>query len=196
MEADNPNATVWNILVSHEKLSDQVPTHRQDRLEKRADLVLVHKEAEAIKLESQKAAASPIPFHPGAVKYFTERASRSTDRCGPRKEPRPEAGRGFFLPHRPRANAVLLAFSRYGGALPMTLDRMDGGRAGRRCRGAEEGESTSRRKRRDQPAAGPLAVRHGRRRGDARVHLYTGLCDRAGAVLRRARRLRACSSAT
>jgi TRAP-type uncharacterized transport system substrate-binding protein len=40
--------------------------------EKRADLIAVHKEAEAIKLESQKAAASPIPFLPGALKYFSE----------------------------------------------------------------------------------------------------------------------------
>jgi TRAP-type uncharacterized transport system substrate-binding protein len=41
--------------------------------DKRDDLIAVHKEAENIKLESQKAAASPIPFHPGAIKYFAER---------------------------------------------------------------------------------------------------------------------------
>ena len=41
--------------------------------EKRDDLIAVHKEAEQFKLENQKAAASPVPFHPGAVKYFTER---------------------------------------------------------------------------------------------------------------------------
>jgi TRAP-type uncharacterized transport system substrate-binding protein len=33
----------------------------------------VHKEAENFKLESQKASASPIPFHPGAAKYFAEK---------------------------------------------------------------------------------------------------------------------------
>jgi hypothetical protein len=33
----------------------------------------VHKEAANFKLENQKAAASPIPFHPGAVKYFSEK---------------------------------------------------------------------------------------------------------------------------
>jgi len=43
----------------------------------KADLVAVHKESENFLLENQKAAASPIPFHPGAVKYFTERASSS-----------------------------------------------------------------------------------------------------------------------
>ena len=40
--------------------------------EKRADLINVHKEAVNFKLENQKASASPIPFHPGAVKYFAE----------------------------------------------------------------------------------------------------------------------------
>ena len=37
------------------------------------ELVAVHKEADNFKLELQKQAASPIPFHPGAVKYFNEK---------------------------------------------------------------------------------------------------------------------------
>ena len=37
------------------------------------ELVRVHKEAENIKLENQKSEASPIPWHPGAVKYFAEK---------------------------------------------------------------------------------------------------------------------------
>ena len=41
--------------------------------EKKADLVAVHKEAENFKLENQKPAASPVPFHPGAAKYFAEK---------------------------------------------------------------------------------------------------------------------------
>jgi TRAP-type uncharacterized transport system substrate-binding protein len=41
--------------------------------EKRAELIAVHKEAENFKLENQKQAATPIPFHPGAVRYFKER---------------------------------------------------------------------------------------------------------------------------
>ena len=36
-------------------------------------LVAVHKEAVNIKLENQKNAATPIPFHPGAIKYFAEK---------------------------------------------------------------------------------------------------------------------------
>jgi TRAP-type uncharacterized transport system substrate-binding protein len=36
-------------------------------------LIAVHKEATNIKLENQKTIATPIPFHPGAVKYFAEK---------------------------------------------------------------------------------------------------------------------------
>ena len=41
--------------------------------DRKDDIVAVHKEALNFKLESQKASASPIPFHPGAVKYFAEK---------------------------------------------------------------------------------------------------------------------------
>ena len=41
--------------------------------DKRDDLIAVHKEAANFKLENQKTSASPIPFHPGAVKYFAEK---------------------------------------------------------------------------------------------------------------------------
>jgi len=74
MDTDNRQATVWNILVSHEKLSNQTAYNIVKTIfDKRDDLIAVHKEAENFKLENQKAAASPIPFHPGAAKYFAER---------------------------------------------------------------------------------------------------------------------------
>jgi TRAP-type uncharacterized transport system substrate-binding protein len=41
--------------------------------DKREEVVAVHKEAANIKLENQKTAATPIPFHPGALKYFAEK---------------------------------------------------------------------------------------------------------------------------
>jgi TRAP-type uncharacterized transport system substrate-binding protein len=40
--------------------------------EKKPELVAVHKEAENIDLKNQ-AVGSPIPFHPGAKKYFEEK---------------------------------------------------------------------------------------------------------------------------
>ncbi len=77
MDADNRQATVWNILVSHQNLSDQTAYNIVKTIfDKREDMIAVHKEAENFRLENQKAAASPIPFHPGAVKYFAERGVR------------------------------------------------------------------------------------------------------------------------
>ena len=74
MDTDNRQATVWNILVSHENLSNQTAYNIVKTIfDKRDDMIAVHKEAENFRLENQKAAASPIPFHPGAVKYFAER---------------------------------------------------------------------------------------------------------------------------
>ncbi|MBX9811790.1 MAG: TAXI family TRAP transporter solute-binding subunit [Burkholderiales bacterium] len=74
MTADNHQATVWNILVTNEKMSDQVAYNIVKTIfEKRDELIQVHKEAANFKLENQKAAASPVPYHPGAVKYFAEK---------------------------------------------------------------------------------------------------------------------------
>ena len=74
MTADNKQATVMNILVANASLSDQVVYNIvKTFFDKREDLVLAHKEAENIKLENQKTAASPIPWHPGALKYFKEK---------------------------------------------------------------------------------------------------------------------------
>jgi TRAP transporter TAXI family solute receptor len=74
MDADNKIATVWNILVSSDKLSDQMAYNVVKAVfDHQPELINVHKEAQNFKLENQKYAASPIPFHPGAIKYFTER---------------------------------------------------------------------------------------------------------------------------
>ena len=74
MDVDNKQATVWNILVAGESMSDKTAYDIVKTIfDKRDDLIAVHKEAENFKLESQKAAASPVPFHPGAVKYFAEK---------------------------------------------------------------------------------------------------------------------------
>ena len=41
--------------------------------EHQKELIAVHKEAENFKLENQKASASPLPWHPGALKYYKEK---------------------------------------------------------------------------------------------------------------------------
>jgi len=73
MTADNKQATVMNILVSNANLSDQAAYNIvKTMFDKRAALIAVHREAASINLDNQKAAASPIPWHPGALKYFAE----------------------------------------------------------------------------------------------------------------------------
>ena len=74
MDKDNKQATVMNILVASEKMSDQTAYNIVKTIfESRDDLIAVHKDTAEFKLENQKTTATPIPFHPGAIKYFTER---------------------------------------------------------------------------------------------------------------------------
>ena len=74
MEADNRQATVMNILVAHQSMDDKTAyAIVKTMFDHRDDLILVHKEAENIKMENQKSSASSIPWHPGAIKYFAEK---------------------------------------------------------------------------------------------------------------------------
>jgi len=74
MDADNHQATVMNILVAHESMDDKTAYNIVKTIfDRKDDIVAVHKEAINFKLESQKASATPIPFHPGALKYFAEK---------------------------------------------------------------------------------------------------------------------------
>ena len=74
MDKDNHIATVNNLLVANENMD---PKTAYDIIkavfDHKDDLVRTHKEAENIKLENQHKEASPIPWHPGAVKYFAEK---------------------------------------------------------------------------------------------------------------------------
>ena len=74
MDADNKQATVMNILVAHENMDETTAYNIVKTIfDKRDDLIAVHKEAANFKLENQKASATPVPFHPGALKYFAEK---------------------------------------------------------------------------------------------------------------------------
>jgi TRAP transporter TAXI family solute receptor len=73
---DKPNqiVDVWNILVTGDRMTDDAAyTIVKTLVEKKAELVAVHKEAESFSLENQVQERSPIPFHPGALKYFKEK---------------------------------------------------------------------------------------------------------------------------
>jgi uncharacterized protein len=72
-DKDNKNTVVWNILVANANMPDEMAYKVvQTMIEKKADLVAVHQEAKSFSLENQIKSNSSVPWHPGAVKYFTE----------------------------------------------------------------------------------------------------------------------------
>ena len=74
MDVPNKATTVWNILFTNDKMSDDMAYKiTQLFFERQADLIAVHKEAANIKPENQKVAMAGAPFHPGALKYFAEK---------------------------------------------------------------------------------------------------------------------------
>jgi TRAP transporter TAXI family solute receptor len=65
---------VWAVLLTDDKLSDKIAYDTVKTLfEKKPDLVLVARDAEYMTFENQFAGNTPIPFHPGALKYFAEK---------------------------------------------------------------------------------------------------------------------------
>jgi TRAP transporter TAXI family solute receptor len=73
-DVDVPIAVVWNVLVCHEKMKgDTAYDIVKTLFEHKPQLVTVHREARHLSLDYQAGGASPIPFHPGAVRYFTEK---------------------------------------------------------------------------------------------------------------------------
>jgi TRAP transporter TAXI family solute receptor len=73
-EKDNKISVVQNILVANASMPDKVAYEIvKTFIEKRDELVAVHGEAKSIELANQNPKNSPIPWHPGATKYFTEK---------------------------------------------------------------------------------------------------------------------------
>jgi TRAP transporter TAXI family solute receptor len=68
------NVDVWNLLVVPESADEKLVYDIVKTLfEKKSELVRVHKDAAFLELANQASGASPIPFHPGAVRYFKEK---------------------------------------------------------------------------------------------------------------------------
>jgi TRAP transporter TAXI family solute receptor len=73
-DKDAQVSAVWNVLVVHEKMDENLAYQVAKTIfEKKADLVATHKEAQNIVLETQLNGGSPIPFHPGVLKYLAEK---------------------------------------------------------------------------------------------------------------------------
>lgn len=73
-DRDNSIASVWNVLVTSDRMSEQVAYNIVRTIfDKKPELVAVHREAMNFDFKYQTNNASPVPFHPGAIRYFAER---------------------------------------------------------------------------------------------------------------------------
>ena len=73
LPADLPTVGVANLMISHRDFDAELAYQITKLLfEKRPELALVHKEAANITTIGA-AGRSPLPFHPGAIRYFKER---------------------------------------------------------------------------------------------------------------------------
>ena len=71
---ETTNVDVWNLVVVPEKADENLVYQITKMMfEKKDELVKVHKDAAFLDLANQLTGASPIPFHPGAVRYFKEK---------------------------------------------------------------------------------------------------------------------------
>jgi TRAP transporter TAXI family solute receptor len=71
---ESTNVDVWNLLVVPESADEKLIYEITKTLfEKKDDLVKVHKDAAFLDMANQMTGASPIPFHPGALRYFREK---------------------------------------------------------------------------------------------------------------------------
>lgn len=67
-------AVVWNLLVCHENMKENLVYDILKTLfDHKPELVASHSDAKYLSLEPQAGGGSPIPFHPGAIRYFTEK---------------------------------------------------------------------------------------------------------------------------
>ena len=74
---DVPIAVVWNLLVCHENMKGDIAYDIVKTIfDRKPELIAVHGEAKHILLEPQEVGGSPIPFHPGAIRYFSEKGLR------------------------------------------------------------------------------------------------------------------------
>jgi TRAP transporter TAXI family solute receptor len=76
-DKDNAIAVVWNILVTGDRISDEMAYNIVKTIfDHKPELVAVHREATSFSVENQAPENSPVPFHPGAAKYFKEKGAR------------------------------------------------------------------------------------------------------------------------
>jgi hypothetical protein len=72
-DVDVEIAVVWNLLICNEKMKGDVAYDIVKTLfDRKPELVASHRDARYLSLEPQ-VGGSPIPLHPGVIRYFTEK---------------------------------------------------------------------------------------------------------------------------
>lgn len=73
-DRDNATANVWGVLYVNESMSEKTAYDVVKTLfDRQSDLVLAHRESANMTLENQSIGASPVPWHPGAIRFFREK---------------------------------------------------------------------------------------------------------------------------
>jgi TRAP transporter TAXI family solute receptor len=76
IDEETPVAGATNLLIVNEKMDESLAYQiTKLMLEHTADLVAVHKAASEISLKNA-VVGSPIPYHPGALRYFKEKGAK------------------------------------------------------------------------------------------------------------------------
>ncbi len=77
MDADNKIASVANVLLVNANMpDDQAYKIVKAVFDHQKELVAVHKEYASVTIPNQKQVSTPIPFHPGAVKFIREKGGK------------------------------------------------------------------------------------------------------------------------
>jgi hypothetical protein len=72
-DVDVEMAVVWNLLICNEKMKGDIAYDIVKTLfDRKPELVASHRDARYLSLEPQ-VGGSPIPLHPGVIRYFTEK---------------------------------------------------------------------------------------------------------------------------
>ena len=73
-EREALTANVWGVLYVNENMSERLAYDIVKTLfDRQSDLVLAHRESANMTLENQAIVASPVPWHPGALRFFSEK---------------------------------------------------------------------------------------------------------------------------
>ncbi len=73
-DEDIPIAVVWNLLVCHQKMRQDLAYDIVKVLfDHKSELARVHRDGRFLSMECQKTGFPSVPFHPGAIRYFKEK---------------------------------------------------------------------------------------------------------------------------